>query len=112
MSVPENCNKKLKLQQSIGELPLPGEWACPREEEGIMGSFSVGRTGSETGGCGLTSSGKEDKGKMKTQMSISEKFRNFITSSRHKISLFLLSYARQGKARQASSWEPPCLVVR
>lgn len=25
MSVPENCNKKLKLQQSIGELPLPGE---------------------------------------------------------------------------------------
>lgn len=92
---------ELKLQQSIGELPLTGEWACPREEEGIMGSFSVGRTGSETGGCGLTSTGKEDKGKMKTQMSISEKIRNFITSSRYKISFFLipsfLCKARQGK---------------
>lgn len=37
-----------------------------------MGPFSVGRTGSALGGCGVTSTGADNKGVTKTQMGISK----------------------------------------
>lgn len=49
-----------------------------------MGPFSVGRTGSALGGCGVTSTGADNKGVTKTQMGIS-KMSSFIFKVTYKM---------------------------